>query len=605
MKALLYHTPGWAPGALAAGLAGAGVVHRCVRSPREVEPSNVPSVVLVDPGGDLRAWLDARPALAESGIAVLVLGDQADLAPDLPAGPMLSALQAGFRESAALLVATRARQERDELVEIGIKLSTEKNYHTLLGEILVQARRVTGAEGGSLYLVEDQRLHFALAQNDRRPDIPFVAYTMPLDEHSLAGYAALSGGPLVFEDAYDLPSGAPYTFNRSFDERYGYRTRSLVVVPMADHAGQVIGVLQLVNRRGPDEAGLPFGVGQIRLAQALAGQAGVALENSRLYLEIERLFEGFVRAAVDAIEQRDPATSGHSERVAVLSLGLAEAVDRVDAGPLRSVRFSPEQLRELRYASLLHDFGKVGVREHVLVKEKKLYPSDLALLRDRHAYLVRSADWRLERARADYLEQHGREGYDGFMAGLRRSHADDLARLEQFLRIVLEANEPTVLHQDTRSRLEQYAQETFEDVTGTSRRLLEPHELRLLSITQGNLDEEERLAIQRHVAHTYDFLRQIPWTRDLSGVPAIAFGHHEKLDGSGYPRGARGDEIPIQTRMMTISDIYDALTAADRSYKPAVAPDRALDILAGEVRAGMLDLELFRVFTEARVYAPR
>jgi HD-GYP domain-containing protein (c-di-GMP phosphodiesterase class II) len=605
VKALLYYTPGWAPGELAAGLAEAGVLHRCVRSPGEVERTGVPSVVLVDKDEDTRTWLNARPALAESGIPLVVLGVQADLTPDAPAGSMLAALKAGFRESAALLVAARARQERDELVEIGIKLSTEKDYHTLLNEILVQARRVTGAEGGSLYLVEAERLHFALAQNDRRPDIPFVAYSMPLDEHSLAGYAALSGTPLVFEDVYHLPPGAPYTFNRSFDERYGYRTRSLVVVPMADHTGQVIGVLQLVNRRGPDEAGLPFGIGQVRLAQALAGQAGVALENSRLYLEIERLFEGFVRAAVDAIEQRDPATSGHSERVAALSLALAEAVDRVNTGPLGGVSFSPDQLRELRYASLLHDFGKVGVREHVLVKEKKLYPSDLALLRERHAYLVRSADWRLERARADYLERHGRAGYEGFLAGLRRSHEDDLARMAQFLRVVLEANEPTVLPRETRSRLEQYARETFEDVNGEVRNLLDPHELRLLSISQGNLDEEERLAIQRHVAHTYDFLRQIPWTRDLAGVPTIAFGHHEKLDGSGYPRGARGDEIPIQTRMMTISDIYDALTAADRSYKPAVAPDRALDILASEVRAGMLDPELFLVFTEARVYAPR
>jgi hypothetical protein len=277
----------------------------------------------------------------------------------------------------------------------------------------------------------------------------------------------------------------------------------------------------------------------------------------------------------------------------------------VNTGPLGGVSFSPDQLRELRYASLLHDFGKVGVREHVLVKEKKLYPSDLALLRERHAYLVRSADWRLERARADYLERHGRAGYEGFLAGLRRSHEDDLARMAQFLRVVLEANEPTVLPRETRSRLEQYARETFEDVNGEVRNLLDPHELRLLSISQGNLDEEERLAIQRHVAHTYDFLRQIPWTRDLAGVPTIAFGHHEKLDGSGYPRGARGDEIPIQTRMMTISDIYDALTAADRSYKPAVAPDRALDILASEVRAGMLDPGVRSALRRAPAAMPR
>jgi HD-GYP domain-containing protein (c-di-GMP phosphodiesterase class II) len=404
-----------------------------------------------------------------------------------------------------------------------------------------------------------------------------------------------------------------YTINRSFDERYGYHTKSLLVIPMRDHKDEIIGVLQLINRKRNFDAVLatpadvsrevvPYSKRAVELVTALAGQAGVAVENSRLYEDIERLFEGLVTAAVTAIEQRDPTTEGHSRRVALMTVGLAEVVDRAGDGAYRGVTFTPEQIREIRYAGLLHDFGKVGVREDVLQKQKKLPPVSLEVLKHRHAFLRRTAERSFWRQCAERLEREGREGYEAWRRELEAAHAAELADLDRFLEIVLRANEPTVLPGDIAQGITALGARTYEALDGELRPFLEPEEVRYLSIRKGSLDDAERKQIESHVTHTYNFLKQIPWTKELRGVPTIAFGHHEKIDGRGYPRGVRGDEIPIQTRMMTISDIYDALAAKDRPYKNKVPLDKALDILSDEVKSGQLDGDLFRLFVEGEVY---
>jgi hypothetical protein len=285
-----------------------------------------------------------------------------------------------------------------------------------------------------------------------------------------------------------------------------------------------------------------------------------------------------------------------------MTVGLAETVDRAAEGSYRLVRFTREELREIRYAGLLHDFGKVGVREQVLVKAKKLYPPDLALVRQRFAFIRRTAERDFERQRADYLERTGTHDYSAFLRTLRREHEARLAELDRFMRLVAESNEPTLLPEGNFADLLRYAERTYEDLEQRSQPYLTDDEVRFLTIRKGSLDEQERLEIESHVSHTYRFLLQIPWTKELQAVPQIAYGHHEKLDGGGYPRRIQGDQIPIQTRMMTIADIFDALTAADRPYKRAVPVARALDIIAEEVRAGMLDGELFRLFAEARVF---
>jgi HD-GYP domain-containing protein (c-di-GMP phosphodiesterase class II) len=636
----LLFPPTFDPGSIAAALAADRVQPVRVGTAEELAVAGVPTVLLLDGAARARFPLDAVRRFVAQGGAVVALGDagERDLPDTLPAdlvtaflsppvGPrqLLVALRSAFREGAARAEASRTRVEVDsrtrelsELSRIGMALSTERDLDTLLELILSQARIMSGADAGSLYLVErpedgPSRLRFKLAQNFSRPEIPYVDFTLPMDKASIAGYVATSGAPLVLDDAYQLPPGVEFAVNRSLDEKYGYRTKSLLTLPMSDHKDQVTGVLQLINRKRRFETKLAtpadfereivsFSPSTVELVSALAGQAAVSIENSELYQSIERLFEGFVRAAVTAIEQRDPTTFGHSGRVAAMTVGLAETVDRAGDGPYRQVTFTREELREIRYAGLLHDFGKVGVREQVLVKAKKLYSPDLALVRQRYAFIRRTAERDFERQRANYLERSGTRDYQTFLRTLRREHEARLEELDCFMRLVLDSNEPTVQPEGSFDELLRYAERTYEDLDGRSQPLLTDDEVRFLTIRKGSLDEQERLEIESHVAHTYRFLLQIPWTKELQAVPRIAYGHHEKLDGRGYPRRVRGDQIPIQTRMMTIADIFDALTAADRPYKRAVPVSRALDIITQEARDGMLDEELFRLFTQGRVY---
>ncbi len=500
------------------------------------------------------------------------------------------------------------------LTEVSLALSTERDHQALLGLILTKARDLADCDAGSLYLVEREPkecLRFVLAQNDS-VHVPFKASEMPLDKRSLAGYVALTGEILNLEDAYRLPPTAPYHFNRVFDEKVGYVTRSMLVLPMSNHRGEITGVIQLINRKrdataritsreAADAHVVGFDGHLTELLRAVASMAAVAIDNATLIQNIQALFEGFVKASVTAIEQRDPTTSGHSSRVAILTVGLAELVDRTSDGPFRDVRFSREHLKELRYASILHDFGKVGVREQVLVKAKKLYPQDLerVLTRLEMARLYKEREI-LHRKVA--LFEGGAKGGDPRLAELEAQLAALVQELDAYREVVLKANEPTVLPEGEFSVLQQIARSSFSDLRGADRPLLEPEEVRILSIRKGTLTEEERLEIESHVTHTFNFLSQIPWTPELKGVPEIAYGHHEKLNGRGYPRGVAAALIPVQPRMMSVSDIFDALSASDRPYKRAVPVEKTLDILQMEAKEGMLDLDLVRLFIEGKIY---
>jgi len=640
VRYLLLYTPAWSPTGVRPALESAQIEAREARVPRDLVVDERPTVFVLDSESRAIFPVDVLRAFVDAGGAIVALGRDGE--PDLPGempsellsgfvrppvGPrqLLVAVRAGYREAAARMETARARSEAanrsreiGELTRIGVALGTERDLKTLLELILTQARRITTSDAGSLYLVEtgdqgQKRLRFRITQTYSKPDAPFVEFTIPVDRSSLAGYTAVTGEPLVIDDAYFLPPDVEYSINRSFDERHGYRTKSMLVLPMKDHKEEVIGVLQLINRKRHAEAVLaapadvehqvvPYSRRTVELVTALAGQAAVAIENSRLYEEIERLFEGFVKAAVHAIEQRDPTTFGHSGRVANMTVGLASVVDRAEDGAYRAVTFTREQIKEIRYAGLLHDFGKVGVREQVLIKAKKLYPLHLDLIRQRHHFVKRTAEREFWRKRAEFLESHDRKDYAPFLRALEEEHAREMVALDGFLDAVLSANEPTVLPAGRFEALLQVARRTYEDPTGRPHPYLTEEEMRYLTIPKGSLDETERLEIESHVTHTYRFLQQIPWTRELQDIPMIAYGHHEKLDGKGYPRRVTGEAIPIQTRMMTISDIYDALSAADRPYKAAVAPARALDIMAEEVRAGQLDQELFRLFVEGKVF---
>ncbi len=641
MKFVLLHSPGWDPGEAGAALDAEQIERRAITSRAPGLVNERPTVLLLDESLRRALGPPGVRALSDAGAAVVALGapGEADLPADLPGADVVSsylrhppgprqlfaALKAALREAVLRADANRQRaevaarsREITELTRIGVALSTERNYDVLLDLILTQARKISSADGGSLYLVEGRdtpqpKLRFKLAQGDTVPNRGFVEFTIPLDHASLAGYVCSTGEPLVIDDVYFLPPDVEYSFNRSFDERIGYRSKSMLTVPMRNHHDEVIGALQLINRKRDASAKLtsdevvekqviPFSRRTVEIVTALAGQAAVSIENSLLYLNIEHLFEGFVNAAVHAIEQRDPTTFGHSGRVATMTVGLAEVVDRAGDGPYRHINFTREQVKEIRYAGLLHDFGKVGVREQVLVKAKKLYPPDLTLIKSRYAFIRRSTDAEYHRQRAEYLDRRGREGYDGFLADLDRRHQREIADLEQFLKTVLSANEPSLLPEGSFEHLQALAERRYMDIEAQEQAYLTDDEVRFLTIRKGSLDEAERLEIESHVTHTYQFLIQIPWTKELQQVPLIAYGHHEKLNGAGYPRKVAAADIPIQTRMMTISDIFDALTAADRPYKRAVPLQRAVDIMAAEVKDGMLDAELFRLFVEGKVF---
>ena len=460
----------------------------------------------------------------------------------------------------------KAEERIAALNRIGIALSAERDLEKLLETILTESRRFSDSEAGSLYLVEDspegRRLRFELAQNDA-VSFAFSERTVPVNEGSLAGWVAVHGEPLVLENAYALPKGAPYRHNDAFDIATGFRTRAMLVVPMRDHRGELVGVLQLMNRRGraPGEHE-PYPDDLVPLLLSLATQAAVCLKANNLTASIRKLFEDFARAAIVAVEQRDPTTAGHSNRVSTLSVALAGIVDRAADGPYAAVTFSKEELREIGTAALLHDFGKISIPERVLVKAKKLSEEGLGKIRDRFDFSLASEEARETRA---LLERRAREG-GAVVAG-------DLEALDTA--VAARARDTT---------------------------LLLPEEFQLLSITQGSLSEDERRAVESHVSQTWRFLSTIPWTADLARVPEIAYAHHEKLDGTGYPRGLNREGIPPAVRALTVCDVFDALTASDRPYKKAVPRDAALGILEGEARRDRLDSWMVTAFIEGKVW---
>src|SRR5205807_5006958 len=342
----------------------------------------------------------------------------------------------------------------------------------------------------------------SLAQNDT-VNVPFREKTMEISKRSIAGYVALTGEIVNIEDAYHLPPDLPYVVNRKFDTDSGYRTKSILAVPMRNQKDKIVGVLQLINAKRDFKTKLaslsavvqqvvPYTARQQEIVLSLASQAAVALENSQLYESIQKLFEGFVKASVTAIEARDPTTSGHSFRVANLTVAMAEVVDRSHDGLYAGIHFSHDQMREIRYASLLHDFGKVGVREEVLVKAKKLYPSQLELIKQRFDFVKRTLENETLQSKIDYLLEKGREEFLQSMPKFDSKLADAVGELDGYLQAIIRSNEPTVLPEGNFERLLGIATVNYLDFDGQRKPLLHEDEVRLLSIRKGSLDDEER-----------------------------------------------------------------------------------------------------------------
>jgi HD-GYP domain-containing protein (c-di-GMP phosphodiesterase class II) len=532
-----------------------------------------------------------------------------------------------------------ASAERVELIEqllaIGTALSSSNNLDELLHLILSKSREITCSDAGSVYLVnrneESPSLLFKVAQNDSIPNNPFQEFAMPLTRKSLAGYVALTGESLNLPDAYNLSPDVPYQLDRSFDTSMPYRTCSVLVLPMQDQDGEIIGVLQLINRKLTSDIVLtaenaivvtqPYSEWEERIVRSLASQAAISIERNQLQKSIENLFEGFVRASVQIIEARDPTTSGHSERVAELTVRLSEEARSISSGPLRLIQFSDRQIQEIRYAALLHDFGKVGIPEAILGKRKKLYPDQLEIIRHRFAVARRTLEMECAQNKFKYLIEHPSHDHRDNTSETGCSHCQRLEQfdnqltqtieaLEYYLEFIRELNEPDVVirrdfqafSEETSAQLAALAKYTYRDIDGETKPLITEAEMAQLLIPRGNLTNQERLGIEEHVTHTYHFLRRIPWTKHLKDVPTIAYGHHEKLDGSGYPQGLKQEEISVQSQMLTVADIYDALTASDRPYKRRLPLDTALKILRQEAAKNKINSDLVELFEQRQVF---
>ncbi len=583
-------------------LAGAGLESEALGDPAQVIK---PALVLLAPG-------QAAPeGLAD--IAIEVPGDTSSTA--LRELVRIAIENIALKQQVTQLEEQARRQhgQFEELNRIGIALSAERDIEKLQRFILTTMQQLTNADGASLWLKRDEdgmpKLALASSQNSSIENDTYQDFTVPFDDKTVVGYAVTTETSQIYDDAYNPPPGKPQG-GKNFDAQYGYRTKSMLTVPMRNYNHEVVGAVQLINAKRRFETKLTvdnvatevvsFKPEDLEMLESVASQAAVAIDNKSLLKEIEDLFDKFVTASVYAIEQRDPSTAGHSDRVETLTTSLAREVTRIDVGKYRDIIFSEDQLKELRYACLLHDFGKIGVREDILVKAKKLYPFQLDLIGWRFDSVER---WAQNKHLMAELEASQRDGVDAAtVAEIQRRLDAEIDQFRRWFEAIETANEPSVLPEDKASILSAVKEHAFPDMSGKVQPLIAAQEFHFLSVQKGTLTDEERKEIESHVTKSHDFLARIPWTPPMRNIPNFAWGHHEKLDGTGYPRGLRGDEIPIQTRMMTISDIYDALTARDRTYKPAVPTSKALDILHSEADQGKLDKDLLDVFITKDIY---
>lgn len=484
-----------------------------------------------------------------------------------------------------------------KLQEIGTALSAEHNLQKLLTNILRESRTLTIADSGSVFIREDQVetnhnatgkdpmhtitpfLSLKVAQNDSI-HFPFKEMKLPYDRKTIAGHVATSGEILNIPDVYQLPKDAPYSYSTAFDEISGYRCRSMLVIPMKNRDGEIIGVIQLINKkREPwvrletkdkvDNFVTTFDPFDEELASTLASQAAVCVEKTKLYEEIEGMFEGLVESFTIAIEKRDSPTSGHCKRVAKYALALAEAVNTAPRDMFDGYMFDRDRLKELRFAALLHDIGKISVPEAVLDKKNKLLDSEMEAMRYRFAY-----------ARA---------------TGLKGPLDEWFARLGKI-------NVPLGMSDDDAKFLEQVRSVRFTDVDGVEKPLLSDYEYENLAVRRGNLTSRERKIIEHHIVDTWEILKRIPWPKRLAWVPNVAACHHERMNGVGYPWGLKGLDIPIGGRILAIVDIYEALTASDRPYKPAIPIEKALAILDDECSRGNICPKLYGLFKERKIF---
>ncbi len=489
----------------------------------------------------------------------------------------------------------------ETLNAIGIALSSERDLGSLLERILEAARGFANADGGTLYRVEKERLVFEVLRNDtldlrmggnsgKRIDFPPLP--MYLEDGSgndtlVAVHAALTGETVNIEDAYTA-EGFDFSGTRAFDSRTGYRSQSFLTVPMKDHSGAVIGVLQLINAKAADGSVRAFSEADQQLVESLASQAAIALNNRQLIDQLEKLFEALISLINTAIDEKSPYTAGHCGRVPVLTMMLAEAASRTSSGPLADFRLTDTDSYELKIAGLLHDCGKITTPVHVVDKATKLETlfDRIELIDTRFEVLLRDAE-------IAHLKGE-------LSAGEHAQRVQELLAERERVRVSNVGGE--FMDDAAVKAVVDLGGRTWRTHDGVERTLLNAEELENLTIRRGTLNNAERDIINRHINVTIDMLEALPWPAHLLRVPEYAGGHHERMDGKGYPKGLTRDQMSVPARVMGIADIFEALTARDRPYKPAKTLSESLRILGFMKRDGHIDPDLFDIFVRERVF---
>ncbi len=503
----------------------------------------------------------------------------------------------------------------EQLNEIGVALSKEKDLTKLLEQIVLAAKAITNADAGTLYRVTDDGwCRFEILRTDSlglamggTTPTPISFAPIPLrhrdgtpNERMVVAWSVLHGKTVNIEDAYD-DTRFDFAGTKAFDATTGYRSRSFLTVPLKSHEGRIIGVLQLINAQDRDGGEIvAFSAADERLAESLASQAAIALTNRLLIEQLEELFESFIELINVAIDEKSPYTGGHCQRVPVLTMMLAQAATRAQGGPLATFTLNEQQLQELKLAALMHDCGKLTTPVHIVDKATKLQTiyDRIGLVETRLQVMKRDATIAALESKLE-LATDGADDLAEIDAELRARHAaldDDLA----FLRHCNLGAESMTTEQ--LERIESIAAQTWIDAKGQRAPLLDDDEVQNLSVQRGTLTHADRQIINNHAAMTHKMLSALPWPRHLRNVPAIAGSHHERLDGKGYPRGITSKSMSMQARILAIADVFEALTAKDRPYKPGKPLSESLQILGHMAQERAIDPQLFEVFVREKVY---
>lgn len=510
------------------------------------------------------------------------------------------------------LMLDNARMIKDQenvirkMTEVGTALSTEKEFSKLLNMIVLHARGITNADAGILYFVENKMLHFSIIQNETlkihiggKSDqkTPPIA----IHESNITGFAVLMGLSVNIPDIYESDM-FDFTVAKKFDASTDYKTKSMLVLPLKNHENEVVGVLQLLNAKDPEtNAVIPFGREAESLAESVASQAAVAITNTILVNDMEKLFDSFVEVMATAIDEKSPVTGGHIRRMTDLTMIMADEASKYDSGYFKGVSFTPKQLYQLKISALMHDIGKVTTPTEIVEKAKKLETifDRVHFVQLRILYVIKLVT--IE----GYVEKTALMEKGAMQAELQA--VDDkikqkVLELEDISAFLAKCNEPGEFIEEAKlERLKAISQMTYVD-NGQVCPFLNESELENLSIRKGSITEKERKKMQDHAAVSVKMLEKIPFPKTLKDVPRFAGAHHEAINGRGYPLGLKGDEIPFEGRLLAVADIAEALTASDRPYKKAMPLETVYSILRTMAKNGDLDSQLVEMFIENKVY---